>query len=410
MTTMKKNLFWLAGLCAMPFFITSCDDDNGTTTYSNSSSYVLSLGVTGTDGVTVYYVVSTDSLTSGTISANGNGIEQTGYHDYQKGSNTIFCIGGMGVTECTGIVRADDGNLEENGSFVFTNSLSGLTQIDNNTMLGVEIPANAEAGDKFTFYTIDANTLEITNKNTSVSVSPLSDLDWPSLTGFEYSNGYVYLSYCPMNSSTFDTNYTDNGYVAVFSYPELKLVNHIVDSRTGNIGSWNAYNGFMKDEQGDLYLLSNSNIVNGYSQTTKGASFTRIKSGATDVDEDYFFDFSEVTNGMSPSHVIYCGNGIAYAEVCTLNAEQQAEHRWSDTGLKGMIVDLYNKTAVEVEGIPIHDGDGGRRFAALYDNGYVYFRIGTSEGNYLYQVDVKNATAIRGAKVSATFVAGFFAL
>ena len=42
--------------------------------------------------------------------------------------------------------------------------------------------------------------------------------------------------------------------------------------------------------------------------------------------------------------------------------------------------------------------------------GYVYRPVTTSEGTYIYQVDPQAATAVRGAKVSTTFVGGFFRL
>ena len=78
--------------------------------------------------------------------------------------------------------------------------------------------------------------------------------------------------------------------------------------------------------------------------------------------------------------------------------------------LKCCIIDLNNKTVRDIKEIPVHNGDGGRRFAALVDGGYVYRPVTTSEGTYIYQVDPQAATAVRGAKVSTTFVGGFFRL
>ena len=89
----------------------------------------------------------------------------------------MFCIGGMGVTNATAVVRGADGLLKEQGQFVFDSSLDGLCQVDANTMVGLELPATKQSGQQLTFYTVDAYSAAILNKNTSVSVDSISTLD-----------------------------------------------------------------------------------------------------------------------------------------------------------------------------------------------------------------------------------------
>ncbi len=117
--------------------------------------------------------------------------------------------------------------------------------------------------------------------------------DWPSITGMAHSGGNLYVTYTPMNSKTFETAYTDTCFVAVYSYPEFKFVKLMKDTRMGPGGSWNAFNGFVKDEEDNLYVMSNSAISNGYSQSTKHAGFLENQEGSTTFDEDYFFDFEQ---------------------------------------------------------------------------------------------------------------------
>ena len=388
--------------------LTSCEDDLAAEQETPNAPYVLSLGVTS-NGNTTYYVVSTDNLMEGTINAVGKGIEQNGYHDYQQGSNSIFCIGGLGLTSATTVVRGADGLLKEQGEFVFDNSLSGFCQVDQNTMVGLELPVNKESGSQLTFYTVDAKSAAILDKNTSTSVDPIDRLDWPSITGMMYSGGNLYVTYTPMNSMTFETAYTDTCFVAVYSYPDMKFVELMKDTRMGPGGSWGAYNGLMKDEQDNLYVMSNSALSNGYSQSTKHAGFLRIKKGATEFDSDYFFDFEAATGGLKPAHVAYIGNGLVFAEVSTLNP-QTANDRWGDKSLKCCMIDLKNQTVTDVEGIPVHNGNGGRRFAYLNEGSYVYLPVSTPDGVYIYRTDVNTARAERGARVSTSFVGGFFSL
>ena len=388
--------------------LTACEDDLAAEQETPNAPYILSLGVTS-NGNTTYYVVSTDNLMEGTINAVGKGIEQNGYHDYQQGSNSIFCIGGLGLTNATAVVRGADGLLKEQGEFVFDNSLSGFCQVDDRTMVGLELPVNKESGSQLTFYTVDAQSAAILDKNTSTTVDPIDRLDWPSVTGMMYSGGNLYVTYTPMNSLTFETAYTDTCFVAVYSYPDMKFVELMKDTRMGPGGSWGAYNGLMKDEHDDLYVMSNSALSNGYSQSTKHAGFLRIKKGATTFDADYFFDFEAATGGLKPAHVAYVGNGLVFAEVSTLNP-QTANDRWGDKSLKCCIIDLVNQTVTDIDGIPVHNGNGGRRFAYLHEGGYVYLPVSTPDGVYIYRTDIATARAERGARVSTSFVGGFFRL
>ena len=155
--------------------------------------------------------------------------------------------------------------------------------------------------------------------------------------------------------------------------------------------------------------MSNSSLANGYSQSTKHAGFLKINKGETDFDTDYFFDFEAATGGMKPAHIQYIGNGLVFAEVSTITQQTVAD-RWGDKNLKCCIIDLKNKKVTDVEGIPVHNGNGGRRFACLKEGNYVYLPVSTNDGIYIYRTDILTCSAERGARVSTSFVGGFFKL
>ncbi len=392
------------GLAAM-VSLSSCDNDMGSMEVPHEP-YVVALGITS-GGTTTYYVVTTDNLADSTktIDALGKGIEQAGYRDYQQAGQTVFSIGGLGVTSATGIQRDADGFIQERGSFVFNITPIGFCQVDDHTMAAMELPTSTGKGGHLTFYSVDIQSLSLDNKVTTTAVAPMDDHQWPYVTGMQYAGGKLYVSYEPMNPNTFTSDYADTSFVAVYSYPDGKFVKLMKDTRFGNIGSWNAFNGFQKDEQGNLYAMSNTSLANGYSQSPKHSGFLRIKPGATEFDPDYTFDYQALT-GQKVAHWLYLGNGKVFAEVTThLDASP-----WSDADLKCCIIDLVNQTSVDVKGIPVHNGNGGRRFSCFYENGKVYTPIATQAGVYVYTTDVASASATKGAKVSASFVAGIFRL
>lgn len=406
---MKSNRFQsylLSALvsCGSIFLLSSCDDDMGSQETPNEP-YVLSLGITS-NGTTTYYVVTTNDLMSSTpINAYGKGIEQNGYRDYQQAEQTIFSIGGLGVTSATGIQRDANGYIQEVGNFVFNNKRIYICQVDANNMATMELPTSTGKGGSITFYNVDIRSLAITNRVTTTPVAPLDDITWPSVTGSAYSGGNIYISYVPMNPNTFATPAVDTAFVAVYSYPDFTFKKLMKDTRTGNIGSWNAFNGFQKDEQGNLYAMSNTSLTNGFSQSAGHSGFLRIKAGETTFDPDYFFDYEALT-GYKIAHWLYLGNGKVYAEVNT----NQSAGAWSDADNICVIIDLRAKTSSTINEIPKHSGMGGRRFVAFKEDGYVYAPITTADGVYIYRTEIATAKAVRGAKISATFVGGLFKL
>ena len=405
---MKKiysNISWIL-LLSLFFGFSSCDDLSETEEVP-FAPYVLSLGITA-NGTTTYYVVTTDDLMSGEINAYGKGLEQSGYRDYELANKTLFSIGGLGVNAVTGVVRNSTGFLQETGNFVFDSRLRAFSQVDNSTMLGIELPAKAADGDQIKFYLVNIDDVSII-KTIEQPIAPIAEVEWPNITGLEAIGEKVYMTYIQMHPTTFATDFVDTTYVAVYSYPDMKLETIMKDTRTGPAGSWSAFNGIIKTENGDLYTMSNTSMANGFSKGGKNAAFLRIPAGTTVFDQNYFFDFESKSGGLKPAHIKYIGNGLIFAEVSTLNPQTAAD-RWSDKDLKCSIIDVYNQTITDIDEIPIHSGNGGRRFTALVDGGYVYYPVSTTDGIYIYRIDPKTATAERGAKVSTSFVGGFFKL
>lgn len=397
-----KTLATLFLLCSILF--TACNDSDSDKLHEGGK-YVLALGVTSSNN-TSYYLVTTPDLMGQTISPIGNGIEQTGYRDFIQGGKTIFSIGGLGVTEASGYTMDASYRLHRKGNFVFDNTLAGLEQVDNSTMVGVEFPANPQSGNQIKFYRVNIDQVSITN-TIATPVSNLTSIDWPSFTGMRIQADKVYVSYYLTDPNTFQTAHTDTAFVAVYSYPALDFITVMKDLRTGPVGTWNANNGLIKDEKGDIYAMSTSAIANGYSQSTKDAAFLRIKSGETAYDQTYLFDIQEATGGLKPAHIKYIGNGLVYAEVSTI---QNQTAQWADVDLKVCIIDLYNKTVKDVTDIPVHDGNGGRSFPVFVEGDYVYHPVTLSNGVFMYRTDYKNRTAKKGAEVQTSFVGGAFNL
>lgn len=408
---MKKTPFFKSILfAALSISLVACssDDDSGSVIPPDNNSKVYALGIgVSTTTATTNYVLQTSDLMNGTISVVGNGILQDGYRDYAFGGGNFYSIGGLGITDVNTISLNNDNELQTTTGLTF--ELANNDFIDDGsgeTMVGLSIPISPSEGLNAKFYTVDiaSNTISEKGEVAMNDIHP-SDQDWFFHSGMQIRGNQLFQTFYPANYSTYATTNTDTNYVAVYSYPGFELEKVITDTRTGPSGSFNTRSGIFKSENGDLFTVSTSSFNNGYSQSTKPAGILKISAGATEFDEDYFFNTDTAPNGGKIAHAIYIGDGKLFAAVTVV--EPTLETIWSDANLKLSIVDLYAQTITPIENTPVFNGDGGRSFAALLEGDKIYTSAKDSNGvNYIYQVDINTATAIQGAKIEGTFLGG----
>ncbi len=369
--------------------------------------YVISLAVQGSEGDFTYYTVPFSDVMEGTLSARGQGIEQPGYYDFTQIDHTIYAIGGLDDVDMVGLRKDEEhSSLVVAGKVSFDNSLSDLKKADEHTLVSVTM--NAASG-VIVFHKFDLNAVTATDKIT-VPVSALVDLDTDeglSYSGMEISGDHLFLSYYISNPETFETTHTDQAAVAVFSYPSLEFEKVITDSRVGPIGGFNVASGLVKDEQGNVFAVSHSNPANGFSQSTKPSGILKITAGETEFDPDYFFDITQATDGGNTAHLVYLGDGKAFAEVNT--SPRSTQEVWSDSPLRSAVVDLNKQEVNFIKGIAQHKGNG-RRLPLWQDAEQVYISIPEANEIYIYRIDIHSYEATKGAIVEANFIAGIFKL
>lgn len=387
-------------------FISSCSSDDvphdPNPTLPVEKPFILSLAIQGSEGNFTYYTVPFGDVMTGSLSAEGQGIEQPGYFDFKQIDKTIYSIGGLDDVNVVGITKGENGELIQTGDVSYDRSLSDIVKADDNTLVAVSISGDS---DVITFHTIEESSVTATN-TVSRPIAELTDDDVPAYSGMRIEGDHLFLSYYISDPDTFNTNYTEMARVAVYSYPGFEFQEVITDDRVGPIGGFNTKSGLIEDENGNIYAFSHSNPANGFSQVTNDSGILRINSGETAFDTEYYFDIEEVAGG-TPAHVQYLGNGKVFAEINMAAREEQ--ERWSDSPLQSAIIDLNDQTVNFISGIPEHNG-AGRRLAALHDGEYVYLTIPEDNAVSVYRINTTDYTATKGAEVEANFVAGFFKL
>lgn len=79
-----------------------------------------------------------------------------------------------------------------------------------------------------------------------------------------YSEGNVYVIYFLMNFFIFEILYIDIIFVVVYFYLDMQFKILMKDMCIGFVGLWNVFNGIFKVEFGDMYIMFNFVIVNGF--------------------------------------------------------------------------------------------------------------------------------------------------
>lgn len=426
-----KNTFAILATAVLTFSCTEnpVKDENKDTI--TPSKYVVGLQAYPVgDKQPVDYVLSVDNLESlktGEISAEGNGITQSSWQYYHNTNNRVLTAGyakSADNKKCKtyGYVN---GKLKEIGNFKFDNDLQCFTTIDDNTVLAVDLGFSGYQDKKFYFINPQTGNLENTVnhpidilKGDGTKENP-GAIPW--VTGMVERDGKLFVSYFKFDgvggAVTLDTN---KSHLAVFSYPSMQLEKLIEDARTGAIGIHGHNTGIQKTENGDIYAYSSSSLTSGFTSGTKKSGIIRIKNGQTEFDKDYFFDVENASNGGKIFWMDYVGNGKALARIIlddTKHGTGENTNHWytfvNNDNLKLVVLDLNNKTVTDISGVP--NPHGKRYTASLFvEDGKAYVTCATGNfdnpESHVYIVDVESASATKGAKILGKGLKGIFKL
>ncbi|WP_064966579.1 DUF4374 domain-containing protein [Tenacibaculum ovolyticum] len=404
---MKQSILSIGLLLTMSFFV-SCSADTPVKQPKSDTKLAVAVQV-GEKTEATNVVLGVENFMESVISPINNGIQQDGKRNYYFVNNTIISSG-YKTTNCIGY-DIKDGKLTKKGEFAFPASFDLLGKGDDKTMIAVESP---RAGfENRTIFLVDTDNLVIT-KELATKIDERQDenlMSWP--TGIAVKGGKLFLSYY-LTSATGDAWKTPNSNearIAVYSYPELIFEKLIKDTRGSDIGFYGNYNGLVKDENNNIYTASTSSSACGFDPAPANKSaILKIKSGDTDFDKDYYFDFETISGGNKINFLHYVGNNKAVVRMITDDSK-----KWDAFAPVGKtpickiaIVDLEAKTVKEVTDIPLHGGQWAT--PALNHNGKVYMNISDNNGAYIYEIDVNTATAKKSQQVEAAVVKGIFAM
>jgi hypothetical protein len=368
--------------------------------------FVIAALPIGSTGV-ADYLLTADTLSKGTVSTKGTGIEQDGtYRYYITHKNRFFSLlygqGNPGAVTTYTLNAA--GKLEKVSDFQ-AETVQVFTTVQDD-IVTVKIPRSGN--ESASFYRINADQSKVVGE-AQVNVVKLAGngerahFTWATQVGDKVFAPYMSIK--GVSPDVFGTSYPDSAWIAVLSYPGLQVEKVIKDNRTSFIGRY-FIDGLAVDEQKDVYAFSSAVASNsGKLTSTKPSAITRIKAGTTEFDKSYYFDVEKASGGYNLSTQLYVGQGNVI-----LTMTSASEKGMYTVGKRLAVVNLYNQTFKWVDGMPAVteiNAIAARSNYAPLDGKTGYIGLTLTDGtSYIYQIDASTAKATRGLKVEGGSIQG----
>ncbi len=227
--------------------------------------------------------------------------------------------------------------------------------------------------------------------------SPFGQFNWMSVGFSKFSNGKLMVGYTYHTTNNLNSYTTsDTSYVEVLSYPGMRTLDRLKDTRSTSPGGINTRQShFFTDEKGDFYFIACPGIALG-NNPDKPTGIYRIKNSDEKIDPGYFFNISASAIQNHGYGFWYIGNGKAIV---------RTERKGLFTGMKDhykvphfdfYVLDLNTKSTTRLN-LPLDKGTA--RQCVLVENGLVFITINSdSEGSYVWNYNPKTNHLQKGLK------------
>jgi len=277
--------------------------------------------------------------------------------------------------------------------------LPGFSGIENYTWLGSDtlmIISYDEKTQKIRYAKIQIKEMKATQGVMEIP-GPSGAFNWVSVGFSKFVNdkilvGYTYHDYSNQNGYTT----SDTVYVEVLSYPDMKSVARLKDTRSAYPGGANTRQSyFFTDEKGDFYFVACPGIAAG-NNPDKPTGIYRIRASQETLDPDYFFNISGSPIQNHGYGFWYIGNGKAILRTERKGLFTGMQDHWKVPHFDFYVLDLAAKSTTRLD-LPLDKGTS--RQCVLTENGLVYITVNSdSDGSYVWIYDPKTGKLEKGLK------------
>lgn len=402
-----RNLFFC--LVSALAILSSCDKDDNTDPTPDPGkpkegklviaaipymSYIMG------NGADLLY--TSGSLDSDVVIKEDQGVEQDGtYRNYTTSNNLFFSLlFGQGNPGAVAVYNLNaEGGLNKLSSFQ-TETMTAFAPVGDDILMFKNSWNPSQ--EYSSWYRVSTKTLEIVAKGEINTTQLAGNSELAHFSSLKQVGDKVFAPYFCMKNSYFATDHPDNSWIAVFSYPEMKLEKVISDDRTGAIGTYFT-DCIEVDENGDVYAIGTSlGTSDGSSKnknSTKPVAIMKIKKGTTEYDKSYFFNITEASGGAYVFRKLYVGNGNFILMMSDVH------NTYANRPNKFAVANVYDKSFRWITGLPeqiIHISEYSSNYSPLDGKtGYIGITANVNEELVarVYKFDASTATATPGLTI-----------
>jgi hypothetical protein len=344
------------------------------------------------------YLVTTDVIDSGTLDPEKLGVlaePQHIFHDLIVKDGRYYRLDqrtGM-FTESTITEEA----FKENKSVKIEgfNDIENYNWISNDTLMLI---GYEEKSKKARYAKINVRNMTVVQNELPIP-TPFGNYNWMSIGFTKFFGNKLIVGYC-YHSTTKLHSYTtsDTLYAEVISYPDMKSIDRLKDTRTTYPGGINsAMQSFFTDEKGDFYFLACPGIATG-NVPEKPTGIFRIKAADQQIDPDYFFDISASPIQNHGYGLWYLGKGKAIIRTERKGVFTGVNDHWKVPHIDFYLLDIASQTTKRLK-LPLDKGT--RKQCVLIENGLAYIAINSDkEGSAVWIYNPANDSLKKGLKLT----------
>lgn len=363
----------------LTILLNGCSNDSSVPPTEEAGKYSAVLAVGSWPNI-AYYIADVPSLTSGTVSLQGNGAEMTGkvYAQDILQKNGFYYHANFDSGRL-GKYHVENGVLLTDKEVPFTHlNWSSFAWVDDQTLVIFGTGENAGKNEA-RYAVVKVNDMSVSIGKLNLQAFP-TGFDNYSMGFAEYRAGKLFLGYSFASSdwSQYPNMPVYQQFnVAVINATSMTVESNISDIRSTAPGGPVVYApASFQDENGDIYFMTDP--VSNYDYKSPSVVY-RIKNGTTTLDASYYFNFSSKVNNEMGAALWYIGNGKAIVRTRTAGQSIDSDHSYS-------LIDVKNGAFLKKLALP---ADKGERMiqAIVVENGKAYIAVNAEEKDYIWEYD-----------------------
>jgi len=424
----------LAALACSLFALASCEKGGNNNNGGDDEKGEYMIAASSMEAT---YLLQTDDISKGELTIVNAGMEVDNatawvFYNNKYAYRLVYNQGNAGIGSSY-MLDAEGKLVQRNVRFEITNRFTTygpfgkyiITAASGATAYKEEGNDLPKYGVTFTYIDVEAQTLAT---KTIVTEDLVGNGEYFTVSGIVDVNGKLYTALCPQGLSEYGvskgyavdesliedgyvtpTQYPDNVWVAIYDNVDFENPKILHDTRISYATSRyrsQFYSTIVPDAGGNVYVFSASNAKTneGIQKTTKPSGVIRIKAGAEEFDQDYYFNIEEASGGRQMFKVWHISedyyllqmyHDIEYESAVNADTRRLAIFKAGDKNFKWVETGLPERSVISSFGS-----------SPYFENGLAYMPVVTTDGAEptVYIIDPAAATATKGVVVTSSSI------